>query len=181
VELLYSLDIAGKNVVLKNIEKESIPHLAGLLNSVPDSVYATGIELPVTHDMLNQKYAEAVLGKEEIFSGIYPAGEEQLAGIIRASIREDDGNVLWINSIIVFPPFRRIGLGSKAVELLIDNVSKKRSIQKACLTVLAENTTGRAFWSRNGFSETRRIRRKNKEGREQLLLIMSKVIVPTNN
>lgn len=177
---MYSLDIAGKNVVLKNIEKESIPCITELINSIPDSVYATGIELPVTFDILNQKYVEAVLGKDEIFLGIYLAREKRLVGLLKAGIREEDGNVLWINSIVVFPPYRRNGIGSAAVELLIDTVSKKRNIHKVCLTVLVENTAGRAFWSRNGFNETRRIHRKNNEGQEHHLIVMSRVITPLN-
>src|SRR5690554_3296206 len=155
---------------------DNLENLADMLNGMPDAVYATGIEPPVTSEALYRKYENVFRNRDEIFAGIYPIGSQELSGLIRAVIRRIHGDVLWISSFVVFAQYRRNGIGSEAVELLVNHISKEESVPLVCLCVLDENHVGRAFWLKNGFLETMKIRKVSENRRLREMVVMSRTL-----
>ncbi len=154
---LYIVNTNGSMLSLKTIEKGMIATVAEVYNSSPDSVYATGISLPVTNKTIIYKYLEAASSSNEIFTAVCVNNPYKVAGVIRAGLRPENECTLWINSIVILPCYRRKGYGSTALRQLTGRILKDRDISRAYVSVLEENTAGKQFWLYNGFTHIRTV------------------------
>ena len=89
---MFPVYVRGNTVVIRDMGMDNLENLADMLNGMPDAVYATGIEPPVTSEALYRKYENVFRNRDEIFAGIYPIGSQELSGLIRAVIRRIHGD-----------------------------------------------------------------------------------------
>lgn len=94
----------------------------------------------------------------EFVSGIYlsgaATGQNEFAGIISGTIL---GKTLWIRQLAVHPSFRRRGLGTRSAGLVLQYAGEMYRAELAYLSVVEDNAAGLGFWSKLGFTRTRRI------------------------
>lgn len=73
---------------------------------------------------------------------------EHIAGVILCG---HDGRRGYINHLAVDPAYRRIGIASQLLQRAVTALEAE-GIIKAALVVFAHNTSGNAFWERQGFT-----------------------------
>ena len=172
------LDISYKNRSLsfENIKKKDMPLLLEWYNKIGDYVYATGIDKPMTLEEILEKYIEAEIGTCEFFAWIINSYEEKV-GIIKGSIKYQENDSIWINSLLIDAKYRRKGYGREAVTVLFSTLSKSFNLQKLYVSVIEDNKIGITFWNNIGFQTVKRLSKHIQlAGTLRNTIIMCKVI-----
>ncbi|MCX7842664.1 MAG: GNAT family N-acetyltransferase [Clostridia bacterium] len=174
---MLPLNIAGEHVFFEDIKIEHLPIILKWYNSVDCFKFATGVDSPITLEKLTQKYAEVAICSNEFFVGIFLIRERKMIGILKGRLENKGAQTVWISSIVIDPFYQKRGFGSSSVNLLLDYLRSNYYVKFACLAVIEENIPGRAFWSKLGFTETRRIENHLKlKDKQQNVIIMNKEI-----
>ena len=154
---MYSLEIENEEIYFKNIRPGDLPVVLEWYNRTDDFKYATGVDTPMTLEDLAGKYAEVAISCNEFFAGIYTKKQDMMIGLLKGSLKYKRKDAVWIRSIVIDTSHQNMGYGSLTVALLLKHLKTASNIENAYLAVLEENIKGRAFWSKNGFSEMRRV------------------------
>lgn len=176
---MFSLNIQSERVWFKDIRLEHLPQILEWYNKVSDFKYATGMDTPITLDQLTQKYAETSICSNEFFAGIREKKEEKMIGILKGSIRRERGICsLWISSLAIDRPYQGKGYGSDSLNLLFEHIKAMGGIENAYISVIENNSQGRAFWVKHGFREMRKISGHIKlDNKDQDVIIMQKPLL----
>ncbi|MCX7710447.1 MAG: GNAT family N-acetyltransferase [Clostridia bacterium] len=174
---MFSLNICNDTVFFEDIKIEHLPLILKWYNKVDDFRFATGIDNPISLDVLTRKYAEVAICSNEFFVGVYLCKEKKMIGILKGRFEYENKQSAWISSIVIDPQHQKKGYGSAAVSLLISFLKEKSNIRNVYLAVIEENIQGRSFWNKHHFIELRRIENHLKlQNRQQNVLIMQKSI-----
>lgn len=151
---MLSLNLKNDHVFFHDIRLEHLPFVLKWYNKVDDFKYATGIDSPITLEILTRKYAEVAICSSEFFTGIYNTGQHRMIGILKGRLQADDKASVWISSIAIDPEFQGMGYGSASINLLLGHM-RDRNMRNAYLAVVEENRQGILFWNKNGFRPMR--------------------------
>ncbi len=156
-EIMYTLNIQNDVVYFKDIRVDHLPKILNWYNEVDDFKYATGIDSPFTLQMLNQKYAEVAISKNEFFVGIYAKENTKMIGLLKGRLKFRNKDAVWISSLVVDPMFQNHSFGTESINLLLEYLKINNKIKYAYLSVVEENTRGKNFWIKLDFKELKRI------------------------
>lgn len=151
---MFSINIQNNIVSLKDIEEIQLESILNWYNMSEDFRFATGMESPVSLEILANKYKQTADSEYEFFLGIHSLYEGKLVGILTGKLT---GNILWINIMAVGLEFQGKGYGSISLDLLLKQIIKGNDVREAYLAVVDKNVKGRGFWLRNGFSDIRQV------------------------
>lgn len=172
---MLSLNLQGESLYFRDIKMEHLPQILHWYNKVDDFQFATGIDKPMTLEMLTVKYAEVSICSNEFFVGIYCTEENKMIGILKGRLEHESQRTVWISSIVVDAQYQYEGYGSKAITLLLEYLKAHNKIQQAYLAVIEKNKQGRGFWKKNDFAEVRRMNNHIRlQNQHQNVIIMHK-------
>jgi len=175
---MLSLNIQNDVICFEDIKPEQLPTVLEWYNKTDEYKYATGVEQPLTLELLTQKYMETVNCSEEFFVGIYVKMAGIMAGMLKGKLENKNTDVLWISMLMIRPDCRNRGYGSMSITLLMDYFKKKYDLLNIYLTVAEENSKGKMFWIKQGFGEIKRVNNyKSWEGRYFDVAVMHKNLV----
>ena len=147
---MLSVNIQARDINLKDIRKEHLPHIMSWYNKTEDFKYATGVYVPLSLEELNRRYREIILCNNEFFTGIY-LNSGIMIGIIKGNVQYQNKNAVWLSSIVIDYIYQNKGYGRMAVELLFKHLKAKTQAISVYLSVVEENGKGRLFWIRQKF------------------------------
>lgn len=174
---MYSLNIQNEMIYFKDIKIKHLPYILQWYNKVEDFKFATGIDTPMTLEMLTQKYAEVAICSNEFFVGIFNKNENKMIGILKGRLHYNEKDAVWISSLAIDSKYQRKGFGSSALNLLLDYLKQKNMVRCAYLAVIEENMQGRRFWAKHGFQVLRKMENHIRlQDKQQNAIIMYKLI-----
>ena len=174
---MFSLNIQEQTVYFKDIKLEHLPQILKWYNKIGDFKFATGIDEPLTLEVLTRKYAEVAICINEFFVGIYTVAENEMIGILKGRLEYENKYAVWISSIVIDSNYQRRGYGSSSIELALNYFKNHNGMKTAFLSVIEENEQGRRFWSKHNFLELRRLENHIKlNKRQQNIIIMQKIL-----
>jgi RimJ/RimL family protein N-acetyltransferase len=174
---MLTLNIQNNVVYFRDIKLKDLTKVLTWYNKVDEFKFATGIDHPITFEVLKQKYAEVLISENEFFVGIYTCKEEEMIGILKGNLKLEAGNIMWISSIVIDPAFQNMGYGTETVNLLINYVKLNNKINEVYLAVIEDNLQGRTFWLKQDFQVLRKISNHIKlQDKSQNVIIMFKNI-----
>ena len=152
------LDISyqDENLYFVNICKNDLSELLIWYNSIQDYMYGTGIDKPITLKEMQEKFIETAISTHDFFAWIVNS-ENDRVGIIKGSVKSQNNEAIWINSLLIRSEYRRKGYGKNAVNKLIDYIEKFHNIKRAFVSVVEDNKGGLEFWSKLGFNKTKHL------------------------
>jgi RimJ/RimL family protein N-acetyltransferase len=112
--------------------------------------FATGMNGPVSLDVLIGKYEEVEENTRSYFLGLHNMIDNKLIGILNGKI---SNRFLWINLLAVAPEYRGKNFGSSTMVLFLDYIKYIENASEAYLAVAERNIQGRSFWLKNGFND----------------------------
>ncbi len=171
---MVDLGLKTDKLTFINIGKDDLQTVLEWYNRVEDYMFGTGIDKPMTMRELAAKYIETAVSSCDFYVWISTSDNEKV-GIIKGSIKCQEKNSIWINSLIIDPLHRKKGYGRSAVDAMVSHVSRYRKVTKIFVSVVEDNTDGMLFWKSIGFSEVKRIENHiSLAGRLRGAVIMSK-------
>lgn len=174
---MLSLNIQEDTVYFRDIKLEHLPQILNWYNKIDDFKFATGIDQPMTIDMLIQKYAEVAICANEFFVGVYSHIEKKMVGILKGRLEYENKYSVWISSIVIDSAYQNKGYGSLSIQILLKHLKYYNKIKEAYLAVIEVNEQGRRFWCKNCFNEVRRIQNHIKlQNKHQNVIIMHRVL-----
>jgi Acetyltransferases, including N-acetylases of ribosomal proteins len=151
---MLSLSIEDKDLTIRDIDKLQIDKITCWFNSnIEKYKYAMGTSKQFTSEDFYEKYLEVLINAHEFFLGINMDGE--LIGFVKGRADYKNEGEIWIMSMLIGAPYQSRGIGSRALDLIIDEFNKKLGIKKFYACLVNDNIRGKAFWKRNSFSEYR--------------------------
>lgn len=147
------------NLFFRDITKKDLKDVLDLYNQNDNNIYATGIDRMMSLEDINEKYLEVLVNSHEFFTGVFLSEEDErkLVGVIKGRIDYENSEEAWISSILVDNRYQRLGIGTKAVETLIDMLHKSYDVKRFYIGIIAGNTIGRSFWQKLDFCYFRTI------------------------
>lgn len=132
-----------------------------IYNCGDDTRYATGQDGDFSILEMSSLFKRINASDNEFIAGIYikaPGNEEDTmmrftglcSGVLQA-------RAMWIKQLSILPEYRRRGIGTRTVDILLKSVMRSHSVREVFLSVAEKNTAGLCFWRKLGFSETHRI------------------------
>ena len=174
---MLSLNIQAQTVYFKDIKLEHLPQILKWYNKIDDFKFATGIDQPMTIEMLTEKYAEVSICTNEFFVGIYCATHHQMIGILKGRLEYENKHSVWISSLVIDLLYQNKGYGSVAIKMLLDHFKDFNQIKDAYLAVIEVNEQGIGFWHKNSFTEVRKIKNHIKlQNKQQNVIIMHRIL-----
>ena len=145
-------------ILLKPLECNQLDAIAELYNSSGDIQYATGISSPVSRLALRNRLSLLESSENEFLNGISLMDpgtasldcQSRLIGIVSGILHEQ---ALWIKAIAIFPQYRLLGIGSRAIELVLTFGKNCTGTKEAFLVTIEKNSIGKRFWHKQGFLE----------------------------
>lgn len=153
---MINLEYHSTDITFLNITKKDLPIVLDWYNNISDNMYGTGIDKPLTLNDLGKKYLETAISCYDFFLWIVNNNNEKI-GIIKGSIKYQESDSIWINSLIIDKSHRNRGYGRGAVEALTRYIGQYFKLSKVCVSVVEDNKDGIAFWNRIGFIPVKRM------------------------
>lgn len=153
---MLSMRIVTAEIVIKDIKRRDLPNIIKWYNGGQDYKYATGMDQPVTLEILIQKYLEVVYCGSEFFAGIQLKHNNDMIGLIKGRLKKGKVNSIWINSLIIDARYRGGGYGTKSLNMISEYFKSRYDIKKIFISVIMENQSGIRFWHKNGFKSIRK-------------------------
>jgi RimJ/RimL family protein N-acetyltransferase len=152
------IDISYRDEKLSfvNICKDDLTEVLNWYNSIQDYMYGTGIDKPITSKEIKDRFIETAISTHDFFAWI-ASSEYIRVGIIKGSVKSQDNEAIWINSLLIRSEYRRKGYGRNAVNKLIDYIERFHNIKRAFVSVVEDNKGGLDFWSKLGFKKTKHL------------------------
>lgn len=158
---MLTINIREKNLCFKDITKYDLDEVLKLYNQNEINMYATGIDRAMSLNDITQKYLEVLVNSHEFFVGIFVYDSDsaisKMIGVIKGRIDYDNNEEAWISSILIDNSFQRKGIGSNAVDLLIELLGRNYGIKSILIGTLSGNAIGKRFWKKLGFNYIRTI------------------------
>lgn len=174
---MLSLNIQAQNINFKDIKFEHLPQILNWYNKIDDFKFATGIDHPMTLEMLIWKYSEMSNCTNEFFVGIYCPYEQKMIGILKGRLEFENNYSVWISSIVIDSLYQNKGYGSVAINVLLDHLKRFNNIRDAYLAVVEVNNHGICFWNKNNFCKVKKIQNHIKlQNKQQNIIIMHKIL-----
>lgn len=141
--------------------------------------YATGLDQAVSIGQIQDMLLNDCSCSDEFSSGIFISSDNpcsmKFVGLVTGLVRD---NRIWVKLLAVLPQFRRQGIGTGAVELILEYSRKYWGVTEAFLSVAEKNDEGLHFWTKQGFSATASLRKVLfEEETKQKVIIMNKKCV----
>lgn len=180
VKEMLTLNNKSDDLILKDITKEDLKDVLNLYNQNDQNIYATGIDRRMSLRDIKEKYLEVLVNSHEFFIGIFldKGNGLKLVGVIKGRIDYENSEEAWISSILVDTKYQRQGIGTKAVEVLIDMLNKSYDVKRFYIGIIAGNYIGRCFWQKLEFSYFRTIEQyiKLKTLTEDFIILKKEII-----
>jgi len=183
----FIIDIGNDRLKIKDIIPEQLDRILDWYNMSGEYRYATGIDGPVSRDMLIERFICVKGSRSEFFLGIHSVVDNtaccavvdnadhcdnNIVGTLMGSV---SGSSLWIRLLAIAAEFRGRGLGSMSVSLFLDYMKLDMYVSDVYLSVVENNLQGRRFWLKNGFHEAKRLEKRFQcDGKEFDIIIMQK-------
>lgn len=139
----------------------SLADAARVYNCGDDSRYATGQEGVFSVHELSSLLERIKASDNEFITGIYIKAPCRGANTVMRFVGLCSGmlhtNTLWIKQLNILPEYRRRGIGTRAVDILLDYAVRSHNVRDVYLSAVEKNTVGLYFWKKLGFCESRRI------------------------
>lgn len=169
---MISINVRNNIVVLSDIEQNQLGSVLYWYNMSEDYRFATGIDGPVSMEMLEAKFLKTKGNGCEFFLGIHGLYENRIIGIFSGRL---SGKILWINILAVGLEFQGKGYGRISVELLLKHLKLSNNIREVYLAVADKNLKGHSFWINNGFVDMKNVNNKLLfDGKKYNVIIMHK-------
>jgi len=152
---MLSLSMEDRDLLIKDMDKSQLSKMTQWFSGVENAQnrYAMGTDKVITPDELNEKYLEVLINAHEFFLSIN-IGDDFIGFIKgRADYRDEGG--IWIMSMFISSPYQSNGLGTRALNLFINDIYERLGIRKFYACIVSDNIRGRFFWENNGFKEYR--------------------------
>ena len=98
---MFSLNIQAETVYFKDIKLEHLPQILDWYNKIDDFKFATGIDQPMTIEMMTQKYAEVSICTNEFFVGIYCTNVDKMIGILKGRLEYENKNIVGLVPLLL--------------------------------------------------------------------------------
>lgn len=156
---MLTLNIQLDNLIFRDITKEDLNDVLDLYNQNEQNIYATGIDRRMSLEDINEKYLEVLVNSHEFFTGIFTRVGTglQMVGVVKGRIDYENSDEAWISSILIDNRYQRLGIGTKAVDSLIDLLNKSYDVKSFYIGLISGNDIGRYFWQKLGFKYFRTI------------------------
>ncbi|MGB7604768.1 MAG: GNAT family N-acetyltransferase [Lutisporaceae bacterium] len=158
---MLTINMQERDLCFKDITKDDLDEVLKLYNQNEINMYATGIDRAMSLEDITQKYLEVLVNSHEFFVGIFVYDHDsaisKMIGVVKGRIDYDNNEEAWISSILIDNSFQRKGIGSKAVEYLIERLRGIYDIKSILIGTLSGNIIGKKFWKNLGFSYIRTI------------------------
>lgn len=156
---MLTINIQSDNLIFKDITKEDLADVLNLYNQNKQNIYATGIDRRMSLMDINEKYLEVLVNSHEFFAGIFckEYADLKMVGVVKGRIDYENSEEAWISSILIDNRRQRQGIGTKAVNALIDILNKCYDVNRFYIGIIAGNDIGKCFWQKLGFSYFRTI------------------------
>ncbi len=155
---LIEIEAADNLIIISPLSVIRRDEITALYCNSVEMRYATGADFIVTARDKAIGIVQPPAKDNEFVSGIYLSGaaasQNKFAGIISGTIM---GKTLWIRQLAVHPGCRRQGLGTRSAGLVLQYAGERYRAELAYLTVVEENAAGLEFWSKLGFTRTKRL------------------------
>lgn len=172
---MFPLNIQNDIIYFRDIKPKQLPQILDWYNNIDDFRFATGLDTPISMEILLRKYSEAAISSDEFFTGIYIRQELRMVGILKGRLHNRNKGTIWINSIAIDPDYQCRGYGSISIGLLLKYLKTHINAKSVFLSVIEENTRGIAFWLNQGFRKVKKIEDYIKlQERGQNVIIMRK-------
>jgi RimJ/RimL family protein N-acetyltransferase len=150
---MLTLNIQLDNLIFKDITKDDLGDVLDLYNQNEQNIYATGIDRRMSLEDINEKYLEVLVNSHEFFTGIFlrEAAGLQMIGVVKGRIDYENSEEAWISSILIDNRYQRLGIGTKAVDILTNMLNKSYDVKKFYIGIISGNNIGKCFWQKLGF------------------------------
>jgi len=165
-------NLENEEIYIKDVTPRELTQILKWYNKIDDFKFATGIIEPISIDLLFQKYAEAIISRDEFFVGIHSKADQKMIGTIKGRIHNRKRGSIWINSMIIDNAYQNAGIGSSSICLLFKHLKDAICARSVFLSVIESNFRGVGFWTKHGFREFRKIEGCMRLQEEQTVLIM---------
>lgn len=150
---MLSLSVTDKELLIKDISKDQLREINEWLKDTECYKYAMGTDQPITIDDLYEKYLEVLVNAHEFFLGI--STFENFIGFIRGRVDYHGEGEIWIMSMLIDVSYQNKGIGTRVLDLVMNEFKEKLGITKFYTCLVDDNITGRSFWESNCFSPHR--------------------------
>jgi GNAT superfamily N-acetyltransferase len=174
------LESAGRGFATRALSDADAEALQALLVRCADYFNVVMAREPGPADALAVFYAGPEEGQapdNKILLGITPPNASTLIGVLDAFRNYPSDQVWYIGLLLLDPAARRGGLGAQILDEL-EQTAALAGARELQLNVVEQNKLGYAFWSRQGFVESRRWVQRFGE-RESVFIRMSKQLSRT--
>ncbi len=172
---MLSIEIIDEDLILKNINKDSIQNIYSIFKNSCDFKYATGVFHPMGYQLFSKQISQFITRKNVFYLDICSASTGEKVGLVKGLV-VDKNKIAWINSLIIGKPYQNKGFGTKAIWLLEDFLVRNFNIDKIYLSVYKTNTVGINFWTKCGYSEYDYPSHRSSEAYNELVKFMGKIL-----
>jgi len=153
---MVSLNFKNERVSFLNIVNDDLEQLLDWYNKLDQFMFATGVDRYLTLDEMQKKINEAAVSGYDFFVWIINEQGYKI-GILKGSMKYQEKDSLWINSILIDSQFRGMGYGRTVIESLIDYCRISFGLEKVLVSVIEDNTGAVAFWEKIGFYTVKKL------------------------
>lgn len=172
---MIKIETFESEIKLSSINMIELENILKWYNDTSEYKYATGIDMPISMDKLNDKFIEVFENQNEFAVGIYLTKKDNCIGIIKAKICED--NTLWIYMILIDKQYQNMGYGFASINLLLKYLKSNYEINKAYISVAQENIKGIKFWEKLNFIKVKQIASHTMlDNKFQNVIVMEKLL-----
>ncbi len=112
--------------------------------------------------------------------GLRHKASGKLVGYVQFELNAPTTGYGWLPMLVLHPSVQRQGLGSEAVQSLIDQVEKLNSIRRVGLNVYAENPRALRFWFTHGWRQILDVEFEEVEGETFTCVTLSRPLAAEN-
>ncbi len=156
---MLKINIESDNLVFRDIRKENLEKVLELYNQNELNIYATGIDLPMSLNDINEKYLEVLVNSHEFFTGVFlrDSAIYDLIGVIKGRIDYENNEEAWISSILIDSSYQKKGIGKRSIGSIMQLLNKSYDVRRIYIGIIAGNKVGKKFWQNLGFDYLRTI------------------------
>lgn len=156
---MLKINLENEDLVFRDIRKENLNKVLELYNQNEQNVYATGTDLPMSLNDINEKYLEVLVNSHEFFTGVFikDSTVNELIGVVKGRIDYENSQEAWISSILIDGYHQKRGIGQKSIDSIIQLLNESYDIRRIYIGIIAGNKVGKKFWHKLGFNYIRTI------------------------
>lgn len=147
-------------IAIMPLDGKSLPDAVRVYNCGNEARFATGHDGGISIYELSSLLERIKSSDNEFISEIsikaQGKGEDDIlrfAGLCSGIL---DAGTLWIKQLSILPEYRRRGIGTRAMDVLLKYAVRSHNVREVYLSVAEKNIAGLLFWKKLGFYETHR-------------------------